>query len=268
MKNTTETATIKETKTMKEQTVPSNSNDFTAVENNIVIIPPNEILEPRMPMGMTIDRAEALCSRGCGDKDKLLKAGMPENALDLLQKATGAARHAQAQYVNVEDIRVQWLEKSTEGFALLKRLIRDMKFAYRNNPKVLAMIIAATKRGSIAEKIQQLANISAIGKANPDELKKEINFDFSLLDKAEALSAHLGNLHGEVESAGNTARILRNQAYTFLYRCMKQVQEYGKYVFHDDKIRYRGYTGIFSHRKSQRRVKTEEVPETIVSQVA
>ena len=262
MKNATEAANVNETVAVEEPTVASNSNDFDAVESDIVSIPPPEIIEPKIPMGICIDRAEALCSRGNGDKEPLLKAGMPENALIKLQQATGAARHAQAQYMNVEDIKIQWQEESGEGFALLERLIHDMKFAYRNNPKVLAMITSATKRASIAEKIQQLANISAIGKANPEELKMIGNFDFSLLDKAEALSARLGNLHGDVENADNSARILRNQTYTFLHRCMKQVQEYGKYVFHDDKIRYRGYTGLFNRPNGKRKVKTEEVSET------
>ena len=177
--------------------------------------------------------------------------------IKLLQDASGALRQAGANLSKEEERRNAWLKESPEAFALRDMLVHDFLFAYRNLPDILSNVRSSTKGQCNADMVQHLANLGEIGREYKEELEA-IGFDLSLLDKASALSARMGDILGEIQSGtvnGKNVRRIRLQAYTLLKNMMSEVSKYGKYVFYDDEVRYSGYT--ISYNAKKRRQKEE-----------
>ena len=102
-----------------------------------------------------------------------------------------------------------------------------------------------------------MEDFSVIGKDNSKELEA-IGFDMSLLDKASELSARMGDILGETNAGtinGKNVRLIRLQAYTLLKQLIIEVRDYGKYAFHGNRERLKGYSISFSHKRKTKKVK-------------
>jgi len=51
----------------------------------------------------------------------------------------------------------------------------------------------------------------------------------------------------------NDARVLRDQTYTYLKEAVDEIRDCGKYVFHDNKNRIKGYTSAHYRKANQSR---------------
>jgi hypothetical protein len=111
--------------------------------------------------------------------------------------------------------------------------------------------------------IQGLKDLSALGKAN-QELLRKIGFDFTLLDLAAQKSNELA-AKNEAASWDNEdyleAKKIRNQAFTHLKEAVDLIREYGKYVFWRNPARLKGYRSDYRRMLNNRRPRRNNVPE-------
>ena len=91
--------------------------------------------------------------------------------------------------------------------------------------------------------IQDLSDISVLGKANTAELE-EIKFDLTQLDVVEQRADELAELLAKANGVlleNASAKDMRDRAFTHLKEAVDEVRDCGKYVFRKDPNRYKGY---------------------------
>jgi hypothetical protein len=138
---------------------------------------------------------------------------------------------------------------------LRDKLIHDMLFAYRKNAEILARIQDAAEGTGHADMIQDLSDLAGIARKNPEPLKEIKNFDFKDIDKAEKFSAEMARmLAGAKATTGTTAaKIIRDQAFTYLKSAVDEVRAVGQYVFWRKKDRLPGYSSQYFRRQNVKR---------------
>ena len=84
----------------------------------------------------------------------------------------------------------KWKEGSQEVFELRNLLLHEFRYAYRNDEYLLGRVNAIAGRQSYAALIQDLNDLSVLGKNNPAQLKA-INFDLARLDTTAELAKEM-----------------------------------------------------------------------------
>ena len=125
----------------------------------------------------------------------------------------------------------------------------------------MAALKEISQIGHYAGMIQDLNDLSVLGKANP-RLLEVIGFDFSLLDKAGQTSSEMADLLAamtcDTEKRSEFKRI-RDQAYTHLKEAVDEIREAGKYVFRQNKKHSVGYTSQYMrHIKNKQKRKPKK----------
>ncbi len=167
---------------------------------------------------------------------------------------TAALRHAQSLWIRrktgKEKSQLAWREKLPIAYALRNDLLADYRYAYKDNTAILLALKDIAKGKRYSDLIQDLSDLSVLGTSNLLELQA-INFDISVLDTAQQLSATMAKLLAKVTSStmyeNSMVLQLRNRAYTHLKEAVDQIRNAGKYVFRKDSDRYKGY--ISNYRK-------------------
>ncbi len=202
---------------------------------------------PNMPVGIYAQEAEDLFVWSSRDKAELMAAGITENHFTRLNEAAGALRYAQSLWIqdlkarqNAEEL---WSKQSPEAFDLVTQLLHAFRYAYRNHADILTSVQLIAEGSGAADMIQDLSDLSLLGKNNTAPLLA-INFDMALLDKASELSAHMADVlaqaNGEKADSKETLQN-RNQIYSFLKLFVDDIRSCGKYLFWRDEARLKGY---------------------------
>ena len=95
--------------------------------------------------------------------------------------------------------------------------------------------------------IQDLNDIAVLGKENIEPLQN-INFDVALLDEAATTADTLSDLLAQATTdreENNIARVIRDQAFTYLKQAMDEVRNCGQYVFWRNEERLKGYSSRY-----------------------
>ncbi len=119
----------------------------------------------------------------------------------------------------------------------------DLRFAYRKRSDLIAHVRAIADGEGNSDMIQDLSEISALGKANPEQLTKA-NFDLTQLDLAEQRSNELADLLAKANGSrldNSKAKDMRDRAYTQLKVAMNEIRDTGKYAFRKNPERFKGY---------------------------
>ncbi|WP_282080205.1 hypothetical protein [Aquimarina algiphila] len=101
-----------------------------------------------------------------------------------------------------------------------------------------------------ADMIQDLSDLSVLGKSNTKELN-EVKFKLAKLDTAANLSNTMAELLAKANGAileNSSAKLVRDKAFTHLKEAIDEVRDAGKYVFKDQPERFRGYTSRYYKR--------------------
>jgi len=156
----------------------------------------------------------------------------------------------------MDEAQREWKLLSPEAYDLRDELIHDYRFAYRKDPVLLGRVSAITDGSGDDDMIQDLNDLSVLGKANQEPLTA-IGFDASKLDtagtKSDEMAELLATANGD-KAEQNESKMIRDKAYTHLKELVDEIREAGKYIFWKDEIRYRGYTSEYwrkTHRKSK-----------------
>jgi hypothetical protein len=211
------------------------------------------IAQTHIPADTYIQEAENLFKLCQADKVVLVASGIDWKIVLEIPVLAGAAREAVCRWVTQRYARMEngklWKRKSVELIALRNLLLHGFRFAYRNNPQVSGRIHAIDGGKSYAALIQDLNDLSVLGKSNPSELLA-IKFDMTLLNTAATQSCECAVLYAAstVEAMYNEARLTRDRALTLLKIAVDEVYGFGQYVFWNDREKKRGYSSPYLRR--------------------
>jgi hypothetical protein len=233
--------------------------DFSTKLKEISAISNEHVKLPNMPLGEAIQEAENLVAWCQDDKDALIKAGLNWALVDDLPLRAGACRHAQSIWTREsqtkEEAQKEWQQKSPAAYDLRDELLHHFTFAFRNETELVRQVQAIREGSSNADMLQDLSDLSVLGKENQD-LLTAVGIDLKLLNRAaqaaDELAVVLANANGESGDDAQ-AKDLRDRAYTYMKQAVDEIRQTGQYVFWRDEDRKKGYVSAYQKRLNQRR---------------
>jgi hypothetical protein len=246
----------------------ANIEDYNAKIEDILSIPDNEVTEPNMPVDVGLQEAENLYAWSSMDKIPLATVGITTETLNDLPIRTGACRQAQSNWFKDRNSQLeaqrQWAEAAPEAFELRDELVHTFRYAYRNDTVILARVAEIAEGNSNADMIQDLNDLSVLGKNNT-ALLEAINFDLEKLDSAanasDELAAILALANGD-KSLQSETKMIRDKAYLYMKQLVDEIRAAGKYVFWKNEKRLKGYRSEFLRQKNNEAGSGTETPET------
>lgn len=232
-------------------------------------IPEKMVAYPNIPVDIALQESEDLFVWCQADKDLLVKAGLDWKLVEDLPVRAGALRYIQSQwqkeYRSLEDAQKEWALKSPAAYELHDELIHHFFHAYYKLPDLYARTQKIAEGSGHADMIQDLSDLSALGKANTEPLIA-INLDLSLLDKSETMAEQmailLANSNGK-KMEDNKMKLLRDKAFTHMKEAVDEIRRCGQYIFWKDEQRRKGYVSKFIKTKNQAKAKTvKNIEET------
>jgi len=220
---------------------------FDALAAEIEAITVAETKQPNMPIDRFLQEAANLDVWSKGDVATLINIGVAQATFDALPIRAGALRYAQSAWMkdrySKEEARQEWDTQSPVALELKNELEHAFRFAFRHRPDLLNKVKAIEAGTGNEDMVQDLSDLSVLGKANLP-LLTAIAFDATKLDTAETMSsdmsALLAAMNGE-RAENNSAKTTRDKAFTLLKNAVDEIREAGKYVFWKDPDRLKGY---------------------------
>lgn len=218
-------------------------------------LPQEAVKSPTIPVDIFMQEAENLFVWAEEDKETLVAKGLDWQMYgEDLPTRTGACRYAQALWMkerySQEEAAKAWREESPKAYEFRNDLLADLRFAFRKRPDLIARVRAIADGEGDADMIQDLMDISVLGKANAKELEKA-KYDLSNFDIAAQKSDSLAELLAKANGAtldNSKAKEIRDRAYTHLKEAIDDLRDTGKYAFRKDPERYKGYISRYKRR--------------------
>ena len=245
----------------------ANIDDYNAEIETIRAIPDDKTLEPAMPVDTYLQESENLAKWSLMDAEALATISITLAMLNKLPVRAGALREAQSIWVkdhnSQQDAQREWPEAAPEAFAMRDQLLHDFRYAYRNDAAILARVAEIAEGDSNADMIQDLNDLSLLGKSNTAPLEA-INFSLEKLEAAATASDELANIlalaNGD-KSLQNESKVIRDKAYTHLKELVDEIRAAGKYLFWKNEKRYKGYVSQWwSDANRDRQDKPDDKP--------
>ncbi len=228
-----------------------NPEDFEARLCEITAIPDEDIIrKSSIPMDVYLQEADNLCKWCRPDKDALVGAGLDWRIVEDIPVRANVLREALARWVTLRLSRLDsgrlWKAKAKELLRVRNNLLHTFRFAYSRNPFVKGRIHAIAGSKSYAALIQDLSDLSRLGRNNPEELIA-INFDMSALDDAIRMSSETAVIYAAVciDRDNEAEKKIKDQAFTFLKLAVDEVYRFGQFVFSHDEARRMGYASAY-----------------------
>ena len=220
---------------------------FSALQAQIEALDEALVQTPNMPVDKFLQEAANLKVWSTDDQPQLVAVGVPQTHFNSLEDRIGALRYAQSLWNkerhSQDEARQQWNEQLPQATDLKDQLEHSFRFAFRQRPDLLTKVRQIEAGSGNADLLQDLSDLSVLGKANLP-LLQAISFDETLLDTAEStagtMSTLLATMNGERNDSSNIINT-RNKAYTYLKQAVDEIREAGKYVFWKDDNRIKGY---------------------------
>jgi hypothetical protein len=244
----------------------ANKEDYNAKLDAINAIPNDQIQVPAMPVDIFLQEAEDTYHWSITDAAQLATVGITQEMIDDIPVRAGALREAQSIWFkdrySQEEAQQEWKIQSPEAFDLRDELLHIFYFAFRKDEVLLNRVRAIAEGDSNADMIQDLNDLSVLGKANIDAVKA-VGAKPALLDQAATKADEMANLlaaaNGDRAEQSET-KTIRDKAYTHLKQLIDEVREAGRFLFWRNPDRYKGYTS--KYRKKHRGTSEPEEPET------
>ncbi len=243
----------------------SDQEHYNTILPAITAMSPEEYKTPTIPMEHYLQEANDLFHIAAEDKEYLIERGMNWRLVDELPIRVGAARYAESTWrksrYTKDEAQVLWGENAPDAFKLRNLLLEEFRFAFRKHSQLSQSLNSIADGRTNADMIQDLADLSALGRDNIDLLTLT-NFDMTILEKAqksaEALSPLLGATTADTYSS-NEVKVLRDAAYTHLKGVIDEIRDYGQFVFRKAE-RKKAYASNYMRRKNSSRKKKDEAP--------
>ncbi len=223
--------------------------NFETKKDLLERIEQDQIKTPKAPVDSILQEAENLYVWATKDQQALEQGSgldWTQHVTDLPTRA-GALRYAQSHWVSErysqEEANKIWKETSEKAYKMRDDLLDDFRYAYRKRSDLINRVRSIADGYGDADMIQDLSDLSVLGKSNPDELVTA-KFDLSKLDTAATDADTLAELLAKANGATQenaAAKEIRDKAYTHLKEALDEVRAAGKYVFKNNPERYKGY---------------------------
>lgn len=243
----------------------SSTTELAAILNILEAIPFDQIKRPAQPVKQFIIEAETLFGWCQQDRSALESVGLDWSIVEDLPTRTGALREAESDWFNDrydhEHAEAEWNKKSPDGYKLRDAMLRDMRFAFRDDPTLIKRVSEIADGTGHSDMVQDLNDLAKFGRSHLEPLL-DIRFNPEKLDQANILSDELGELLGLMlgdRMKNDSVKILRDRAYTHLKAAVDKIREYGQYVFWDQPERHIGYTSAYHRRKTSSTPSTPQV---------
>ena len=240
----------------------SSSSDLIELLPEIQAITPENTVAPTVPVDVFVQEAENLYHWSQDDHVALEAAGLAPDLITKLPVRAGACREAQSLWIKERNMRQaadkNWMEQAPAAFELRDRLLHSFRYAFRNEAGLLGRVDEIAMGDTNADMVQDLNDLSALGKANLD-LLTAIGVTEADLDSAATLSDQMGDLLGACNGErkmDSIAMLTRDKAFTYLKQAMDEIRECGKYVFWRSPDRLDGYSSDYWRRKHAANEKT------------
>lgn len=242
----------------------ANIEDYNASIDAIKAITDAEVKYPNIPIEVYIQEGENLHHWCQDDKAPLKAAGLDWKVVNAISVRAGATREAQSIWNKERYTRQlaqqEWMDKSPVAYDLCDQLKHDFRFAFRKQSDLLGRVSEISDGTGDADMIQDLNDLSVLGKNNPEPLTL-INFDVTKLDNAatmaDDMAVILAAANGDKQK-DSESKTIRDKAYTYLKEVMDEVRETGKYVFWQNHDRYIGYTSQYWKKKNRKTPREQE----------
>lgn len=221
-----------------------------------------------IPAASFIQEADELYHWAAEDKEALTAAGLSWDLAEDIPLRCRALIDAEArwqtQWMNRKNDSHGWKKRSPHAYDLRGRLAADFRFAFRDYPGLTAAVGNTSRLQNHPKMIQDLNDLSVLGKANR-RLLEAIHFDMSLLEEAARTSAEMAVLLAETTRFRlelKETKKIRDQAYTHLKEAVDQVRHTGRYVFRRNKNRITGYSSRYIRKlKSRQKAKSQKTED-------
>ncbi len=229
----------------------SNFDDFEAVKAEIEAVPDAAVVNRNMPVDDFIQDALYNLQHGLEDQEALVALGLPAEVLTRIPQYVGALRYIESLFdagrALKKEALASWKVEAPKAVALRSEVLACLEFAFYGNAQLLSRVKAIRDGSDDADLVQDLSDISVLGKENLD-LMTPISFDATLLDTAAALSVSLGELlaakNGE-RFDKDPNKLLRDKAYTLLKQNVSELCRYGKFLYRNDEVKIRHYYSVY-----------------------
>ncbi len=218
-------------------------------------MPDHKVKTPNIPVDTILQEVEDLFVWATQDKTTLVdNSGLDwEHYAKELPARAGALRHAQSIWVSErygqEEANKTWKEVSPAAYGLRDDLLDDFRYAYRKRTDLLSRVREISNGSGNADMIQDLSDLSVLGKSNLEPLLVS-KFDPAKLEEAATLSNDMAELLARANGAtleNSSAKLVRDKAFMHVKEALDEVRDAGKYVFKNQPERYQGY--ISRYRK-------------------
>ncbi len=243
----------------------ANIDDFNAKLEAIKAIPDENVEQPNLPVDVALQENENLHKWGLADAAKLATAGISQEMLDEFPVRIGACREAESiwnkDFRSQKEAQKEWSAQSPLAYEQRDRILHTMRFAYRKDEALLKRVAAIADGNGHADMIQDLNDLSVLGKENPEPLTA-VSFDLAELDTSGNTSDSMASLLAEAngdKAEQNESKVIRDKAYLYMKELADEIRAVGKFVFWKDKTRYKGYTSSFWRHKNSRKTKPSEI---------
>ena len=250
---------------MRNRENDTNKQEATnTIEDNKITFPHHT------PVSVYIQEADLLYLWIQEDKKALTTVGLSWELVEDLPIRCKALIDADANWQTQRKTRKkssrEWDKLFPLGYDLRNRLLTDFRFAFRKDPLLMKNVRGISKGKNQPKIIQDLNDLSVLGKANP-QLLEIIHFDMSLLDRAAQLSREMSVLLAEInkyKQKRSEAKIIRDRAYSHLKEAVDEIRLTGQYVFRKNKDRLTGYRSKYIRQlniKQRRKAKKKDVQQ-------
>jgi len=233
----------------------SSKSDYDELLAPIQAIAREKTTAPTMPVDVFVQEAENLYHWCADDQAALVATGLDPAIINQLPVRAGACREAQSLWIKERNTRQKaeqdWKNESPAAFELRDLLIHTFRYAFRKEDGLLGRVDEIAQGDTNSDMIQDLNDLSELGKANID-LLTVIGFDTNLLDNAAEFADEMGDLLGATNGErkkDSDAMIIRDQAFTYLKQAVDEIRECGKYNFWRNPERLKGYISEYWKEK-------------------
>lgn len=240
------------------------SADYNELLPVIQAISPESVLTPTVPVDVFVQEAENLFHWCTDDQAALLNAGLDLNLVTSLPVRAGACREAQSLWIKERNMRQeaeqQWKAEAPAAFDLRDQLIHTFRYAFRKDAGLVARVDEIAQGDTNSDMVQDLNDLSVLGKAHP-ELLMPAYLSALVLDNAALLADRMADLLGATNGERkevSEAMIIRDKAYTYLKQAVDEIRECGKFVFWRNPDRLKGYVSEFWQKRNA--AKEKETP--------
>jgi len=219
--------------------------DFESLKDRIEATPLAEDKAPKMPIDVYLQEATNLYHWSKADQEKLQAVGL--KYFEEFTQRIGALSYAQSVWDNNRyrrtPSRQEWDKRSKQAKDLKNELEHAFRFAFHEKPLLLKKVKEIKKGTRDADMIQDLSDLSSLGRANLP-LLNAINFDESKLDQVANEATELSFLLAKAiteEKEKSNLKTMRDKAYIYLKELVDEVYRTGKFVFSNNDNKRKGY---------------------------